>query len=33
MHKFLKSYSIERKQIVNFKGHESDWEGVAVGVP
>ena len=33
MHKLIKSYLTERKQFVNFGGHESDWEGVEVGVP
>ena len=28
MHKLIKSYLTERKQFVNFGGHESDWEGV-----
>ena len=33
MHKLLKSYLSERKKFVNFGVHESDWEGVEVGVP
>ena len=33
MHNLIKSYLTERKQFVNFGGHESDWEGVEVGVP
>ena len=37
MHKLIKSIIVgfwksERKQFVNFGGHESDWEGVEVGV-